>query len=549
MTQTWDLSTDLLMVGSGGGSMCAALLARRHGLETLILEKTDKVGGSTSMSSGVIWVPNNHLMKAAGVDDSFDRARTYFDATVGDAGPATSPERRDNFLQQGPEVIKFLEEQGVRFSYCDGLSDYYDDRPGGEPRGRSLQCELFNIKELGSWKERLRKSAMVTMPIAIPHTTRLALALRTWQGLRAVGLLLGRTILQLFTGKRWINAGMALQGRMLQAVLKADVDIQTHAKVEELLQEEGRVTGVVALVDGKRLRIQAKRGVLLNCGGFSHNEDMRREHQPSPVTNKWTFSNPGDTGEVIEQAIALGAKTDLLDQSWWVPASVTPDGELSMHVTDLPKPHCIVVDKKGERFVDESVSYMEFGQTLISHGAVPAWAVFDTRFKRRYPWYLTLPGFTPKEWLNSGYLKKAGSLSELAALCGIDANGLETTVHRFNQFARQGRDEDFKRGDRAYDKLYGDPSNKPNASLGTLLKPPFYAVAIYPGDVGTAGGLMTDEHARVLREDGSAIAGLYAAGNCTASIVGRCYPASGASIAAAFVFGYIAARHILQSTN
>lgn len=545
---TWDDSADFVIVGSGGGSMCAALVAHSLGKISLILEKTDKVGGSTSMSGGILWIPDNPLMKQAGVEDSYERARTYLDTIVGEAGPASSPQRRETYLRTGPRMIEFLQAQGLKFSYCDGWSDYYDDRPGGEPRGRSLQCQLFDQNELGEWKSRLRRSPYDPMPLAYPQTIHLGLMKRTRSGVKALLLLIARMLKQKITGKSFVNVGMAVQGRMLQAALRAQVPIWTEAGVEELIEENGRVVGVRVRRNGKTLNVRANDGVLLNSGGFSHNRAMRERYQPAPATTAWTFSNPGDTGEVIEQAMQLGAAVDLMDQSWWVPSSVGPDGKPLMHVMDLPKPHCIVVDKNGKRFLDEAMSYMEFGQTLYRHG-MPAWAILDSRHRKNYVWYLQPPGITPKQWLDSGYLKKAETLEALAQQCNLDANTLRTTITRFNDFARAGRDDDFQRGKRAYGRHYADPSNKPNAGLGPIERAPFYAVQIVPGDVGTAGGVMTDEFARVLRGDGSVIEGLYATGNCTASVMGRSYPAAGASIGASFVFGYIAAHHALQKQS
>jgi 3-oxosteroid 1-dehydrogenase len=272
---------------------------------------------------------------------------------------------------------------------------------------------------------------------------------------------------------------------------------------------------------------------------------MREAYQPKPTSTEWTFVNPGDTGEMIRAAMALGAQTDLMDEAWWMGTSVLPDGSSGgMHSpNDIGKPHCIVVGRDGRRFVNESNSYMEFGQRMYAAGAVPAWAVFDSRHRNSYPWGLALPGRTPRDLLDKGYFKKADTLAELAALCGIDAEGLARQVARFNTFARNGKDEDFQRGDSAYNRYYGDPSHKPNANLGTIEKAPFYAVEMVPGDVGTSGGVMTDEYARVLKADGAIIPGLYATGNSTAAVVGRSYPGAGASVGPSMTFGYIAALH------
>jgi 3-oxosteroid 1-dehydrogenase len=248
---------------------------------------------------------------------------------------------------------------------------------------------------------------------------------------------------------------------------------------------------------------------------------------------------------MIQAAMALGAQTDLMDEAWWMGTSMLPDGSNGgMHTpNDIGKPHCIVVDKHGQRFVNESNSYMEFGKAMYTAGAVPAWAIMDSRHRNSYPWGLALPGMTPKKLVEQGYFKKAATLAELADLCGVDPAGLVATVERFNGFARSGVDADFHRGESAYNRYYGDPTVKPNSCLGTIEKGPFYAVELVPGDVGTSGGIMTDEYARVLKADGSVIPGLYATGNSSAAVVGRVYPGAGASVGPSMTFGYIAALH------
>jgi 3-oxosteroid 1-dehydrogenase len=284
--------------------------------------------------------------------------------------------------------------------------------------------------------------------------------------------------------------------------------------------------------------------VLINAGGFSHNEEMRKQYQPQPSTTAWTNANPGDTGEMINIAKAHGAATDLMDATIWV-AGTCPPGSARPRFANmnLAKPHLILVDKQGQRFVNECVSYMELGQTMYAHGAVPAYMVFDHQHRSDYNWDMSPPGITPEAWISSGYMKRADTLEELAAMTGIDPAGLKATVARYNEFCKDGKDRDFQRGDREYDKYWADFTQKPNPTMGTIEKAPFYAVEAVPSDVGTFGGIMCDEHARVLRDDGSFIPGLYATGNCTASVMGRCYPGAGASIAAAFVFGYRAAQH------
>jgi 3-oxosteroid 1-dehydrogenase len=559
--QDWDESFDFIIVGSGGGSMCAALAAKVLGKRPLIIEKRDKVGGSTGFSGGVWWIPDNPVMKRAGVEDSYERAWQYFESVVTYHGPGSSDARREAFLRAGPEMVEFLERHGMAFQYADGWSDYYDEKPGGQPRGRSLVAPLFDINELGEWKDRLSMYPGPQLPMGSQDYPTLFLAKRTWAGKLMALRLVSRILSAKLTGKDMRANGAAIQGRMLQIALRERLPIWTQSPVRDLLVEKGRVTGVIVARDGRTVRVRATSGVLINAGGFSHSQQLREQFQPKPNPWRWTNANPGDTGEMIEAAMRLGAAVDCMNEAWWVitslaPGESLPEGAVSaggtpipfMHHLDLSLPYSIMVDQLGQRFCDEAGAYMEIGQRMYARHAqtgkaIPSWVIMDARQREYYPWGTAQPGQVPKSWIDSGYMKRANSLPELAAMCGIDVSGLEATIQRFNGFCRNGRDEDFGRGGRAFDRAHGDPSVKPNPSLGPIEKAPFYAVAMYPGDVGTAGGVLTDEFARVLREDGSVIEGLYATGNSTASVFGRCYPGAGASFGASFVFGYIAARH------
>lgn len=548
----WDESADFLIIGSGGGSMCAALVIAKAGMKPLILEKQAKVGGSTCMSGGVIWVPDHPLQAAAGVQDSFEEGMRYMDALIGDVGPASSPERRQTYMIQGPECIQFLVDSGMRFARSEGYSDYYDDLPGGKAEGRSLIAEMFNGKELGSWFDKLQVGPIL-VPINTPEFRHFLLAGRSFKGMKTAMTIVWRMLYQKLTGKVLLGTGAAIQGRMLQLALNNNVPFHLETAVKELVVEEGRVVGVVAEHGGKTQRIQARHGVLINSGGFSHNLAMRQDLGPQPASVEWTMSNPGDTGEVICEAVRIGAVTDLADQAVWVPISLPPEGDPIFHVQDMSKPGSILVDSAGQRFVNESVSYMELGQAIYARNqvkkAIPAWYIHDSRCHQRYPLGGNFALMQPKSWIESGYLKKADTLDELAQKCGIDAQGLKNTVARFNTFAKQGKDADFQRGERAYDRYFGDPTNQPNPCLGSLDKPPYYAIALYPGDVGTCGGLLTDASARVMHMNGQPIEGLYATGNATASVMGKSYPGAGASIGNSFVWAYVAAKHALEEVG
>jgi len=558
---TWDESFDFVTVGSGGGSMCASLLCKSLGKKALIIEKLDKVGGSTGYSGGVWWLPNNPVMKRAGVEDSIERARTYFNAVATYHGPGSSDARREAFLRTSPELTDFLEAAGMKFRYADGWSDYYDTLPGGEPRGRSLVAQLFDINRLGAWKDKLSMYPGVHLPMGSEDFPTLFLAKRTWAGKRMALRLALRMIGAKLRGQDLRANGAAIQGRMLEIALREGLPIWTETPVQEFIMEGERVAGVCALRNGRAINVQARCGVLINAGGFSRSREMREKYQDKPNPWRWTNANPGDTGEALQAAMRLGAATDCMNEAWWVitslaPGEKMPEGAVNsrgvpipfMHHLDLSLPFSMMVDQNGQRFCDEAGAYMEIGQRMyVRHAetgkAVPSWLIMDSRQRKFYPWGTAAPGKIPQAWLDTGYLKRADSIAALADLCEIDKEGLARTVIRFNEFCRTGVDSDFGRGGRAFDRAHGDPTVKPNPNLGAIEQGPFYAVAMYPGDVGTAGGLVTDEHGRVCRDDGSVIDGLYATGNSTASVFGRCYPGAGASIAASFVFAYLAAKH------
>jgi 3-oxosteroid 1-dehydrogenase len=537
----WDETADFVIVGSGGGSMCAALACVDMGLRPLILEKEPLVGGSTAMSGGILWIPGNALMAEAGVPDSPEQGLKYLEHLVPEQ-PGSTLARKQAYVNTGPKMVDWLRSKGIPFVYCRGWPDYYDEKPGGQPQGRSLGMALFDVRKLGKWKDKLRRN-FVRLPVQGVEGHKMMLAARTLTGMLTSVKVGARILKTKLLGTEYAGSGAAIQGWMLFTALKAGIDIRTDCPTIDLVTEDGKVTGVIAKQNGKTVRIGANKGVLINAGGFARNAEMRKQFGPQPSFTEWTASNPGDTGEMLKTAMGLGAATHGLDRAIWVVASRQPNGNLGIHANELAKPHLIVVDKNGKRFTDESCSYMETGQNIYKAGAVPCWAIMDSRHRARYSWALTPPRYTPSEWISSGYMKKATTIDELAEKCGIDKTGLNATVSRFNGFVAGGQDEDFHRGERAYDRYFGDPTHKPSPTLGTVSQPPYFAVELYPGDVGTYGGLVTDENGRVLKDDGEVIPGLYATGNVTAGVTGAVYPGAGASIGASFIFGYRAARH------
>ncbi|TAK98750.1 MAG: FAD-dependent oxidoreductase, partial [Rhodospirillaceae bacterium] len=517
---------DFVIVGSGGGSMCAALVMRAAGKSVLILEKTDMIGGTTARSGGVMWIPNNPFMKLAGIEDSYEKAVTYLDNTVGDHDdtPGTSPERRSTYVQEGPRMVDFLLKQGIKLTRLLYYPDYYDERPGSSVPGRAVVAELFNAAELGAWRTKLRASAVVLpfLPASLPEMLVLKTLNQSWKAKMTLLKVVLRGLTAKLTGRHWVSSGAALQGRMLQAALRAKVDVRTDTPVRELVVEGGAVKGVVAIIDGRARRLGARLGVLVNAGGFARNQEMRDRYQPGTSAN-WSKATPGDTGEMIQEMMRHGAAIAQMeefigDQMTIPPGMENDELKPTMQVLTAA-PHTILVDQSGVRYLNESGSYMDYTKAMLERNkvvpAVPSWAIFDSQFLRKYMFVPgTKPGSkVPRRWIDEGYLRKADTVEGLAGSLKIEPATLKATVDRFNGFVARNRDEDFHRGDNAYNRFIGDTYNKPSASLGTIAEPPFYAIPIIPGDLGTCGGVVTDTHARVLREDGTVIPGLYATGS------------------------------------
>ncbi|MDB6107520.1 MAG: FAD-binding protein [Gammaproteobacteria bacterium] len=543
----WDEEYDLVIIGSGAGSIPAALVARTAGYSVLILEKTDKVGGSTAMSGGVVWTPNNPVMLREGARDSATEPLEYLNACAGEETPGSTAARREAFIEQGPRLVAFLESQGYDWRYADGYPDYHEGEfPGASRRGRALEAGIFNLKRLGAWADKLRYSPAAP-PVLFHETPPLALrrlSLKT-------AILMFRVFVRLVRnrlGASLVGLGAALYAQMLEIALAKGVNFSLQTSLKEFVRAGDMIEGIVAARADREIRIRAGRAVLIDAGGFARNLAMRQKFQRAPQSDQWTVANPADTGEVLGLLMGLGAGTSLLDQAWWTPTTIHPDGFTTFIVAELQRAGAIMVDAGGQRYVNEATSYVAIGNAMYEREkdarAVPSWLIADHRYVSRYPLLNQPAGRIPESWISSGFVKKAGSIVELAQACGIDPAGLTAAIARFNQFARDGRDLDFGRGNSAYNLVFADPAVRPNPSLGPLDTPPYYGIRVFPGDVGTNGGVVTDEFARVLDDAGKPIAKLYATGNTTASVMGRSYPGAGASIAPAMVFGFIAARHI-----
>jgi 3-oxosteroid 1-dehydrogenase len=554
----WDYAVDFLIVGSGGGGLVAALAAADAGMQAIVLEKQQYVGGSTAMSGGVIWMPDNPLMRADGIPDSFQAGMDYLESVIGAPDQPSSLARRRAFLRTGPEMISFIQDKGVKLTRCDGYSDYYDNRNGGNAAGRSVEGVPWDGRQLGDWHAKINPGMArgLGMAVMTNEVRNLPVYTRSPRSFAVTAKVVLRTLLSRLAGQDLLTNGMSLMGQLTKIALAAGVPIWLGTAVQELVLEDGRVAGVRAVRNGVPVTIRGNKGVLLAAGGFERNSAMRSKYtaESQPNDGRWTVANPGNTGEVLEAAIAIGAKTDYMDDAVWNPFP-RPELMAAGSTLSIARQYArtIYVNSHGQRFVNEANSYVELGKAMYAGDAVPAWLIFDDEFRRRRPWGSGLPklrdiaaivpGRLPEEWTANGWIRKSDTIEGLATMIGIDPQALAATVRQFNAGAVSGRDPQFGRGESQYNKVLGDPGNKPNPSVGPIDKGPFYATEIYPGDVGTTGGVITNEHAQVLDPEDRPIPGLYATGNMSATVVGRTYPGAGASIANTTVFGYIAAQH------
>ena len=541
----FDETFDWVVVGSGAGSMASALVMRAAGKSVLILEKTAFVGGTTAKSGGVIWVPNNRFIRADEPDENAAKAVQYLEAVCEDL-PGSTPEKRAAYVSEAPRMIDFLIEQGIAFERGSKFwPDYYDDAPGGCSTSRTVVAKPFDTKQLGPWEDKLRPG-FLPMKVKLDEGMKFAYVGKswaiTWSFLKTgVGMTVGRLL-----GQHWVAAGAALQGRMLQASLKAGVDIRTDCGVRELVVEDGKVTGVVT----PQGRIGAQLGVLVNAGGFAQNQAMRDKYMPGTKA-VWSNTPEGDTGDLHVEMERIGGLLGQMDQMVGYQTSQMPGYEKGYVRPPMQsvtgKPGAILVDQSGGRYMNEGGSYELYCQTMLERNrtvpAVPSWAIFDAAFAAKYPIGGVKMNKYYAMWKEAGYLKEAATIEELAAGIGCEPAILLATIDRWNGFVDKGEDEDFGRGRRAYDKWLGDPFHGPNPTLGRIDKGPFYAVDVVPGDVSTYGGVVTDAQGRVERADGSVIEGLYACGVSTASVMGGVYPGAGASIGPSLTFGYVAAKH------
>ena len=556
MTAGADQTADVVIVGAGGGGLVAALAAKARGLEPLIIEKSGYVGGTTALSHGALWLPNNPLMQEAGLDDSVEEGVRYLQHLVGDQGPATTRERQEAYVRGGDRLLRFLRDEGVVFRMVTDYPDYYPEAPGARQAGRMISSPLIDARSLGDWSDWARPRPPLPGGLVMSSVEQfrsLLAAGRSWKARAEVAAIVADTIKMKLRGVRPLVMGQAYIGHLMAAARRRDVQVNLNTAFTDFVVDDGRVVGVRTERGGEEVQIRARHGVLCNAGGYARNAELRERFGPHPASTEWTAVIDGDTGDAFQAATAIGAATTNLDKAYWLPGLMDKDGVSTIFIAERASAHSILVDSSGSRFTNEAKSYMELGNDQYERHkavpAVPAYLIVDAQQRRKTPLGETMPRMNPKAWLASGHLKRANTLTELAAECGIDPDGLRRTVERFNRMAIAGVDEDFGRGDSAYDRVYTDPDHGPNPCLGTIAEPPYYAAKMYPTDVGMAGGLLTDADAAVIGEDGKPIDGLYACGTTAASCAGDVYPGGGVSLGQSSVFGLIAAESIAARSS
>jgi succinate dehydrogenase/fumarate reductase flavoprotein subunit len=550
---------DVVVVGAGAGGLTAASAAAARGCSVLLLEQADVVGGTTAISGGMVWIPANHKSAAVQRPDSLDVARTYLAETV----PGTDRKRLETFLASGDAAIRDLEARtSLRLQPVVTYPDYYPDLPGATLGGRVLEPVPFDARVLGKAFALVRDplpefmlfGGMMISRQDIPHLRRMAKSPRS---ALHVAKLLFKYGLQRLGSRRGttLYLGNALVARLLKSALDLGVTIRTCTTVNRLEADaNGRIAVLETSDASPRLhRLRARRGVVLATGGISHDAELRRNFMPDSVGALTATVAAGDAPRGARLAMAIGAQLSAptRDGAFWVPASTftRTDGSRGVYphtVTDRAKPGLIAVDGKGERFVNEAVSYHEFVRAQFAHAnsAIPAWLICDSHFLWKYGLGKIKPFTTSvSAHVKSGYLRRADTLGELAQQIGAPQRALEHTVAAFNKDAERGEDPVFGRGSNVYQRSLGDADQQPNPCVAPLKDAPFYAVAVQPADLGMSAGIVTDDQARVLAADGRPITGLYACGNDMASVMEGAYPGPGITLGPALTFGWIAGRH------
>jgi 3-oxosteroid 1-dehydrogenase len=555
---------DVIVVGSGSAGAMAALRATQLGLSVLIIEKAHKFGGTSAASGGVLWIPNHGLAPSGQDSDSREQTLQYLNNLV---DSSIQRDRLETFVEQGPQMVRFMQSLGIVVMAAQ-WPDYFPDVPGARA-DRSIICPTFDGRELGD-KFTLMREQYTRFKLLNRYSMDLAeffaLSSRAKGWKRALLKILWGYWTDLSTRRigrrdRRFTSGAALMGQLYKQIFQRRIEVRLETRLEQLLLTDNQATGVQVSNFGRRYEIAARHAVMLAAGGFEWNQELRDRFFPVPGLTRHS-SSPEDAnrGEALLAGLQIGAATEHTEAGWWIPTMQMPMPttsnfeEIHQAAFDVGRPHSVCVNRNGVRFVDEACGYDDFGKAMVvdqlkSGSNCPCWLVFDASFRDKFsaggfmPTAVMPDRKIPVDWWDH-YIFKANTLEALAAKIQVPAAALHRTVADINECAMAGVDPQFGRGGNAYDRFFGDPTSKPNPSLGPVDTAPFYAVAINLGDLGTKGGLKADAHARVLDQGGRPIPGLYAAGNASGSPFGNCYPGAGGTIGPALTFGYVAANDI-----
>lgn len=545
-----DKTVDLLVVGSGTG-MAAALAGAEAGLDVLVAEKTDVIGGSTARSGGAFWIPPNEVLEEGGAEVNKQAVLDYLESLVGDSSPKA---RWEAFVEHGSDTVKMLERTTpLNFFWAQYYSDYHPQQPGGSAEGRSVEAHPFDASVLGEERDRLRPGPMeapVPMPVTGADYKWMNLVRRSpMKGVPRVMKRVAQGLGGKVIGREYMAGGQALAAGMFAGLIDAGVPVWTRTSLKELVVEDGRVVGAVLTQDGKDVTVRAEQGVVLATGGFDHNMLMRDKYQSPLAEQDKSLGAEGNTGDGITAAEEVGAGIDLMEESWWFPAfAPLPGGPPQVMLAERSLPGSFIVDSNGTRFINEATDYMTFGQHVLKQmrdgdATGEMWMVFDKKYRASYMMAGTLfPGMPiPEEWYEAGIAARGSDPAELAEAMGVPVERFVQSFKRFNELSRLGVDHDFGRGDNAYDRYYGDPSVVPNPNLRPL-SGDLFAAKVVVSDLGTCGGITANEKGEVVTTTGDVIEGLYALGNTAANVFGKTYPGAGATIGQGLVFGNIIAN-------
>jgi len=544
---------DVLVVGSGAGALTAAITAHDNGGTVLVIEKSDMYGGTSATSGGGIWIPCNHLMAEHGETDSPEAALEYLKACVGDK---VSDSRLKSYVQNAPKMLKDMEDNSDVKFVSTPYADYLTEKPGSKDGWRTLDPLPISATRLGKEFLNMRPPHPQTIfggfTITVNEAKKIITRSKGWKWIMAKLMISYRLDIPMrLKSKRHrrLCLGNALVGRCLTSVFKRNIPIWRSTSLKSLVEKNGKVTGAIVTKNGEDILITTKRGVILAAGGFEHNSDMRNANLPGPTDTNWSATPGQNTGDAHIAAQAVGAKLTLMDAAWWGPSVRLPrDDRSRILFAERALPGIYIVNENGKRYLNEAASYDEVGRQLQAHPKT-SWVIFDRRAREKYgigPLYPTAV-HPDSKWNSSikAIVKKSDTIEGLASLMGVDETGLKDTVKKVAKYSETGVDEDFGSGSTSYDKYYGDPSVTPNPCLAPLLKAPFYAFPVYPGDIGTKGGVDVDINAQALNKNGRPILGLYATGNTASSVMGYTYPGAGSTIGPAMTFGYVAAKHAM----